>query len=353
MAFLRAATCLRPTSSFRGGVSAGADPFASPTAFYRSGGALAGGASSSSATVSPSRQPGRRSACSRIGRGERSWLIPVHGVKPPESASPGRRGLAGLSALSSSSVFFWARSCGSFVSEGAKFAAYASGVRIRASGMSYFNIGGNTGYASRSRFATGQLGFFDRACRGGLICDCPLWSSAASLMRLLPFLSTPGARAARPRAGPQTIAGAPIARLGGVIEGAQRGSWPGCILLAFVPLWVVAHGHSKEAGNWLLFAMLLAGCGRHACPLARRPMGDRFRRTLLVTQTADRGPLVPRPRPLRRGPGRRRADARRRLRAVSWSLRAVLSWGSTCRVTSGWHRVLPWASRWGSEGSPP
>ena len=42
-----------------------------------------------------------------------------------------------------------------FHPEGAKFAAYASG-RKRASGMSYFNSGGNAGYALGA-FATGQL----------------------------------------------------------------------------------------------------------------------------------------------------------------------------------------------------
>ena len=42
-----------------------------------------------------------------------------------------------------------------FHPEGAKFAAYASG-RKRASGMSYFNIGGNVGYALGA-FVTGQL----------------------------------------------------------------------------------------------------------------------------------------------------------------------------------------------------
>ena len=48
-----------------------------------------------------------------------------------------------------------------FHPEGAKFAAYASG-RKRASGMSYFNIGGNTGYALGA-FATGELVALARA----------------------------------------------------------------------------------------------------------------------------------------------------------------------------------------------
>ena len=48
-----------------------------------------------------------------------------------------------------------------FHPEGAKHAAHASG-RKRASGMSYFNIGGNTGYALGA-FATGQLVVWPRA----------------------------------------------------------------------------------------------------------------------------------------------------------------------------------------------
>jgi len=56
-------------------------------------------------------------------------------------------------------------------------------------------------------------------------------------------------------------------------------------LLAFVPLWVVAHGHSKDAGNRLLFLMLLAGA---VGTLALGPVADAIglRRTLVVTQAA-------------------------------------------------------------------
>src|ERR1041385_1306678 len=62
-------------------------------------------------------------------------------------------------------VFVGGVGVAAFHPEGAKFAAYASGPK-RASGMSYFNIGGNTGYALGA-FVTGVLvaaiGF-----RGGL-----------------------------------------------------------------------------------------------------------------------------------------------------------------------------------------
>jgi FSR family fosmidomycin resistance protein-like MFS transporter len=61
-------------------------------------------------------------------------------------------------------------------------------------------------------------------------------------------------------------------------------------LLAFVPLWEVAQGHSKAEGNRPLFLMLLAGA---LGTLAIGAVADRIglRRTLVLTQTAV-GPLV-------------------------------------------------------------
>ncbi|MHB8695253.1 MAG: MFS transporter, partial [Solirubrobacteraceae bacterium] len=76
-----------------------------------------------------------------------------------------------------------------FHPEGAKYAAYASG-RKRASGMSYFNVGGNTGYALGA-FATGQfvvwLGFV-----GGAVAMAPVLLAGFALMRVAPRLSSLG-----------------------------------------------------------------------------------------------------------------------------------------------------------------
>ena len=72
------------------------------------------------------------------------WLLPgglalaAIGTGPP----PSRRSY-GLVVLL---VFVAGIGIAAYHPEGAKFAAFASG-RKRASGMSYFNIGGNTGYA--------------------------------------------------------------------------------------------------------------------------------------------------------------------------------------------------------------
>jgi MFS transporter, FSR family, fosmidomycin resistance protein len=164
-----------------------------------------------------------------------------------------------------------------FHPEGAKFAAYASG-RKRASGMSYFNIGGNTGYALGA-FATGQLVVW-LGLSGGLLAMAPVVLAAFALARLLPRFSKLTPQAAevvsadgedRPRA---------MALLGTVIA-FRSVAW--FTLLAFVPLWVVSHGHSKADGNRLLFMMLLAGA---LGTLLLGPVADRIglRRTLLVTQ---------------------------------------------------------------------
>ncbi len=78
-----------------------------------------------------------------------------------------------------------------------------------------------------------------------------------------------------------------MAVLGGVIA-LRSVTW--FALLAFVPLWVVAHGHSKEAGNQVLFLMLLAGAiGTLLLGAVADAIG--LRRTLVITQVAI-APLV-------------------------------------------------------------
>ncbi len=164
-----------------------------------------------------------------------------------------------------------------FHPEGAKYAAYASG-RKRASGMSYFNIGGNTGYALGA-FVTGQLvvalGFV-----GGALAMIPVLAVGLVLLRLLPrFARLAPARTEHASRGGEDHRSA-MALLGTVIA-LRSIAW--FTLLAFVPLWVVAHGHSKADGNRLLFVMLLAGA---VGTLALGPVADRIglRRTLVVTQ---------------------------------------------------------------------
>jgi MFS transporter, FSR family, fosmidomycin resistance protein len=164
-----------------------------------------------------------------------------------------------------------------FHPEGAKYAAYASGPK-RASGMSYFNIGGNTGYALGA-FCTGLL-VAALGLGGGLLAMIPVAAVAGILLRLVPeFAGLAPARTERvERDGDDD--GRAMATLGAVI--ALR-SIPWFTLLAFVPLWVESLGHSKAYGNRLLFLMLLAGA---VGTLALGRVADRvgLRRTLVVTQ---------------------------------------------------------------------
>src|SRR5690349_7561336 len=174
-------------------------------------------------------------------------------------------------------VFAGGLGVAAFHPEGAKFAAYASG-RKRASGMAYFNSGGNAGYALGA-FVTGQLVVW-LGLVGGLVAMVPVFIASLALIRVLPRLSllTPEARATHMQRGDDRRRA--MALLGVVIS-LRSVAW--FTLLAFVPLWVVSLGHSKADGNRLLFLMLLAGA---TGTLLLGPVADRIglRPTLVVTQ---------------------------------------------------------------------
>jgi len=182
-------------------------------------------------------------------------------------------------------VFVGGLGVAAFHPEGAKFAAYASGAK-RASGMSYFNIGGNTGYALGA-FVTAQLVVW-LGLVGGLLAMAPVVAASVALARLMPRLSRlaerPGVSDAA-RAGEESHGA--MALLGTVIA-LRSVAW--FTLLAFVPLWIVSQGHTKADGGRVLFLMLLAGA---AGTLILGPVADRvgLRRTLVVTQAVV-GPLV-------------------------------------------------------------
>jgi FSR family fosmidomycin resistance protein-like MFS transporter len=174
-------------------------------------------------------------------------------------------------------VFAGGLGVAAFHPEGAKYAAYASG-RRRASGMSYFNVGGNTGYALGA-FVTGQL-VVSVGLWGGLLAMVPVVAVAVGLARVAPYISTltPVGEASAEATGEDDRHA--MAILGAVI-GLRSIAW--FTLLAFVPLWVESLGHSKTYGSRLLFLMLLAGA---VGTLALGPVADRIglRRTLVITQ---------------------------------------------------------------------
>src|ERR1043165_1336669 len=84
-------------------------------------------------------------------------------------------------------VFAGGLGVAAFHPEGAKYAAYASG-RKRASGMSYFNIGGNTGDALGA-FAKGLL-IAAIGLGGGIVAMIPVAVAAVILLRFTPKLAS-------------------------------------------------------------------------------------------------------------------------------------------------------------------
>ena len=203
------------------------------------------------------------------------WLIP--GGALLAAAGIGGAAVAPAYPLVVVLVFVGGLGIAAFHPEGAKFAAYASGDK-RASGMSYFNVGGNTGYALGA-FATGQLVVW-LGLVGGLLAMIPVFAASLALARVVPGLAElkPARSLAAHPEGEERRDGMML--LAAVI--ALR-SIPWFTLLAFVPLWVVSLGHSKAYGSRLLFVMLMAGA---LGTLLLGPIADRigFRRTLVVTQ---------------------------------------------------------------------
>lgn len=191
----------------------------------------------------------------------------------------------GLAAVAPSYVLvvllFFAAGVGvaAYHPEGAKFAAYASG-RKRASGMSYFNIGGNSGYALAPILITPLVIWF--GLEGGSVAMVPVLAYAVVLLRVLPSLR----RIAPVSAAHRAISGTDdrhAMTLLAVVIGLRGIAWFG--LLTFVPLWIVADGGTEAAGGRELALMLGAGA---VGTLVLGPVADRvgLRRTLLVTQTA-------------------------------------------------------------------
>ncbi len=163
--------------------------------------------------------------------------------------------------------------------EGAKFAAYASG-RKRASGMSYFNIGGNTGYALGPIVVTPLVIWL--GLEGGLVAMLPVLVVAGILFRVLPSLGrvAPEHSSRRASHGDDDLRAMSLLA---VVIAFRSVAWFG--LLTFVPLWVVENGGTEGEGNRTLALMLVAGA---VGTLVLGPVADRLglRRTLLVTQAA-------------------------------------------------------------------
>jgi FSR family fosmidomycin resistance protein-like MFS transporter len=171
-----------------------------------------------------------------------------------------------------------------FHPEGSKFAAFVSG-RKRASGMAWFSIGGNLGFALGPVAATALL--TSLGSRGGLLLAVPCLVVATAIVAAGSYLRAfaPGPAAAAARSGEDDPRAMKL--LLGVIA-LRSVAWFG--LITFVPLWVVSQGDSKSDGNQLLALMLFAG---GVGTLLLGPLADRVgRRPVLLGSVVVTGPLM-------------------------------------------------------------
>ncbi len=171
-----------------------------------------------------------------------------------------------------------------FHPEGSKFAGYVSG-RKRASGMSWFSIGGNLGYALGPIATTAVVASL--GLRGGFLLAVPSLLAAVAIVAWTPYLRgfAPEPEAAHTGAGVDDPRAMKL--LLGVIA-LRSVAWFG--LITFVPLWEVSQGHSKSYGNHLLALMLFSG---GIGTLALGPLADHFgRRPVLLSSVVATGPLV-------------------------------------------------------------
>ncbi|MFL5952054.1 MAG: MFS transporter [Gaiellaceae bacterium] len=167
--------------------------------------------------------------------------------------------------------------------EGSKFAGFVSG-RKRASGMSWFSIGGNLGFGVGPLATTAVVVAF--GLRGGLILAAPGLAVAVALLVGARYLGRFAASGASREAAGENDPFAMKVLL--AVIALRSVAWFG--LITFVPLWEVSLGHSKAHGNHLLALMLFAG---GAGTLALGPLADRFgARTVLLASVLATGPLA-------------------------------------------------------------
>jgi MFS transporter, FSR family, fosmidomycin resistance protein len=211
------------------------------------------------------------------------WLLP--GGVALAGLGTGLAALAPSYGLVLLLVFLAGLGVAAYHPEGTKFAAFASGAK-RASGMSYFNIGGNTGYALGPIVVTPLVLWL--GLEGAIVAMVPVLAAAVLLARGLPGLRrvVPSAATRATARGDDDLRA--MSLLGAVIV-LRSVAWFG--LLTFVPLWVVANGGSEGEGGRELSLMLVAGA---VGTLVLAPVADRIglRRTLLVTQAALPGLIV-------------------------------------------------------------
>jgi MFS transporter, FSR family, fosmidomycin resistance protein len=170
--------------------------------------------------------------------------------------------------------------------EGSKFANYASGSR-RASGMSFFSVGGNIGFALGPVYASALILAF--GLKGGLLIALPGLAVATGLIVMLRYLATfapaESPRQQRELAGKTETRGLVLLLL---VVGLRSVAHMG--LFTFIPLWEIHNGHGEAYGTFVLALFLFAGA---VGTLAGGPLADRFgRRPVLRGSFIAATPLI-------------------------------------------------------------
>lgn len=214
-----------------------------------------------------------------------SWLMP--GGLILAGVGLGVSGFAHTYALTFLAVVLSGLGIAAYHPEGSRYANYVSGPR-RATGMSFFSVGGNAGFALGPALLTPAvllLGLEGTAVVGAVPIAVGLMF-AAQLVYLKRFRPAAGATRAAVQSGIDRWG--PFARLGGVIA-ARSIVYFG--LMTFVPLYFVHElGRSKATGNTALTVMLAAGA---AGTLIGGRAADRYgRRAVLVGSMAVLTPLI-------------------------------------------------------------
>jgi FSR family fosmidomycin resistance protein-like MFS transporter len=170
--------------------------------------------------------------------------------------------------------------------EGSKFASYASGSR-RASGMSFFSVGGNIGFALGPVYASALI--LTLGLKGGLLIALPGLAVATGLVLVLRYLASfapdESPREQRAAAAKTETRGLVLLL---VVVGLRSVAHMG--LFTFIPLWEIHNGHGEAYGTFVLALFLFAGA---VGTLLGGPLADRFgRRPVLRGSFIAATPLI-------------------------------------------------------------
>jgi MFS transporter, FSR family, fosmidomycin resistance protein len=184
------------------------------------------------------------------------------------------------------SVLFAGVGVAAYHPEGSKFASYVSGSR-RASGMSFFSVGGNVGFALGPILAAAFISAF--GLRGGLLLAVPGLLVGLALIFVRRYLAefAPSGKELAAAAERQEAERRGLILLL-VVVGLRSVAHMG--LFTFIPLWEKSQGHSANYGTFVLGGFLIAGA---VGTLAGGPLADRFgRRPVLRWSFAVATPLI-------------------------------------------------------------